>query len=96
MAKNKISKFGISEGLTYETQEREELKEPATQKAIKKPKNSPKKKTRVNAYKFSLHLDEELGDYVAFVRYKYDKTVTQFINELVKAAMDNDENYTKD
>ena len=91
MAKNKTSKFGVDRDLPFDTQN-EEIKETTTRKV--KENGAPKKK-REGAYRFSLYIDEDLGDYVRFCKYKYHISITDFINELVRERMENDENYKR-
>ena len=88
MAKNKTSKFGIDKELSFDTPS-EEVKATTT----RKENGSPKK--REGAYRFSLYIDEDLGDYVRFCKYKYHISITDFINELVRERMENDENYKR-
>ena len=58
-------------------------------------KQITKKPKRAGAYRFSLYLDEDLGEYVNFIKFKYKKSITDYFNEIVRADMEKNEEWKK-
>ena len=45
-------------------------------------------KERGNTYRFSLYLDGDLKEYIKHVSWKNHQTITQYLNEKIRAEMD--------
>ena len=64
----------------------------SVEKAEQITKKQPK---RAGAYRFSLYLDADLGEYVNYIKYKHKKSITDYFNELVRKDMEEDKTWKK-
>ena len=88
MAKKKTSKFGVADGLQYDLMSETQI----TSETPKTQETAPKNKggrpiERTDTYRFSLYLDGDLKDYIKYISWKNKLTITQYINDLVRADM---------
>lgn len=45
-------------------------------------------KERHDTYRFSLYLDGDLKDYIKLASWKQQKTITQYMNDMIRSEMD--------
>ena len=104
-------KFNISEEVFEIPQETQETPKMTSEEAVQTVKQakevldsiSPevaaqlmkKPPKREGAYRFSLYLDADLGEYVNYVKFKHKKSITDYFNELVRKDMGNDAEWMK-
>ena len=98
MAKNKSSKFGVADNLKYQEDFSNQIdlhsdennfkfQDLSQNITVSKTKKITKRK---DAYRFSLYLDQDLGEYVNYIKFKHKKSITDFFNDIVREKMERD------
>lgn len=52
--------------------------------------NNKKAPKRAGAYRFSLYMDSDLGEYLNYLKFKQRKSITDLFNDIVREKMEND------
>lgn len=71
---------------TQKTEETAKTQETQTTQETQKKTGRPKE--RHETYRFSLYLDGDLKDYIKFASWKQQKTITQYLNDIIRAEME--------
>lgn len=51
------------------------------------PKKAGRPVERPDTYRFSLYLDGDLKDYIKYISWKQQKSITQYLNDIIRAEM---------
>lgn len=51
------------------------------------PKKAGRPVERPETYRFSLYLDGDLKDYIKYISWKQQKSITQYLNDIIRAEM---------
>lgn len=101
MAKNKTSRFGVADDFKYyknfnnqldaynKNDNADKFRSEINQKQ-EYTKPDQKKSKRDGAYRFSLYMDPDLGEYVNYIKFKRKKSITDFFNDIVREKMECD------
>ena len=57
---------------------------------LQKSANNKKSPKRAGAYRFSLYMDPDLGEYLNYLKFKQRKSITDLFNDIVREKMEND------
>lgn len=71
---------------------RPEVAEQITKKQGRPPKNENEK---LRGYRYNLNLDRDLKEYLHDVAWRKRTSITQYINDLIRADMENGEEWKK-
>lgn len=58
-----------------------------TQVTQETPKKAGRPVERPDTYRFSLYLDGDLKDYIKYISWKQQKSITQYLNDIIRAEM---------
>lgn len=86
MARKKTSKFGVADDLQYT--EQEQGTQPAAARKQGRPPKAENEKLR--GYRYNLNLDRDLKEYLHEAAWKNRTSITQYINDLIRADMEKD------
>lgn len=89
MAKNKRDDFGVTAGLNFE-QEPHNTEDTHNKhdKPSKQGRPPKKPEEKLRGYRYNLNLDRDLKDYLHEMAWRNRTSITQYINDLIRADME--------